>query len=280
MKYQEGNKMESFIVDSGNLCEYHQKLTKLDYGMLMFCESGEALITIDLKEYHIVQNTNIFIFPTTIISVDSASDDFKVDYFMYSLEMFQKACFRLEPAFVHFICDNPCYNHKDESNVKSLKRLIRASANVYLDKENRFRDEIAQNLLQIFFLDTYDKVQRHFTPEQINGSNRKEEIFKKFMELVNDNCAQQRDVAWYASALCISTRYLATVVRDISCDNTAKGFIDDYLVLELKVALQTTNLSIKEIADRFNFPDQSFLGRYFKKHTGLSPTEYRQQRQS
>ena len=59
---------------------------------------------------------------------------------------------------------------------------------------------------------------------------------------------------------------------------SAKEIIDEFLTLEIKVALQSTNLSLKEIADRYNFPDQSFFGRYFKKHTGMSPKEYRAKR--
>lgn len=56
--------------------------------------------------------------------------------------------------------------------------MIEASAAIYADKENQFRESIAQNLLQIFFLDTYDKVQRYFTKEQLEGGNRKGQLFK------------------------------------------------------------------------------------------------------
>ena len=59
-----------------------------------------------------------------------------------------------------------------------------------------------------------------FTPEQINGSSRKEELFKKFIGLVHNNCTQQRDVAWYANELCISSRYLASIVREITKQGT------------------------------------------------------------
>ncbi len=271
---------ESFTIGTSNLASYCNKLTKFSYGMLMFCESGEAVITIDLNEYHIVQNTNIFLLPGSIISVVSVSSDFVINYFVCSKDMFRAAFFRFESAFLHFMRDNPCYTPTEEEIIQSIHALIKVAASVFLDKENRFRNEIAQNLLQIFLWDTYDKVQRLFTPEQINGSNRKEELFKTFISLVNENCMTQRDVAWYAENMYISSRYLASIVRDITGQRTAKGIIDDFLTLELKVALQTTNFSIKEIADRFNFPDQSFLGRYFKKHVGVSPKQFRQQKES
>ncbi len=269
---------EPFIIGSSNLMEYENKLTKLNFGMLMFCEKGEATITIDLNEYHIVQNTNIILIPGSIITIKNATPDFKIVYFIFSTDMFRTACFRLEPAFFQFISENPCYTPKQGDELKPLKNLIKGGEAIYNDRENKFREDIAQSLLQIFIWDTYDKVQRLFTPEQINGSNRKEELFKKFIGLVHHNCTQQRDVAWYANELCISSRYLASIVREITKQGTAKDIIDKFIILELRVALQTTNLSIKEIADQFNFPDQSFLGRYFKKHMGMSPKEFRQQK--
>ena len=139
------------------------------------------------------------------------------------------------------------------------------------------RCRAADALLQIFFLDTYDKVQRYFTKEQLEGGNRKGQLFKKFIHLVHTNCTMQRDVAFYAEQLCISTRYLSAITKEVG-QISAKEIIDEFLTLEIKVALQSTNLSLKEIADRYNFPDQSFFGRYFKKHTGMSPKEYRAKR--
>ena len=98
------------------------------------------------------------------------------------------------------------------------------------------------------------------------------------MALVHEHCAREREVTFYADRLCISTRYLSTIVRNIS-HGSAKEFIDQAVVLEIKVMLQSTDLSVQEIAYRLRFPDQSYLGRFFKKHTGESPTEYRNSKQ-
>lgn len=173
-----------------------------------------------------------------------------------------------------FYKENACYTHTEDEPVRAITGLITASNAIYRDSENLYREAIAQNLLQIFFLDTYDKVQRYFTEEQINGSNRKEELFKKFINLVHTYCTTQRDVAFYADQLCISTRYLSAITKQVA-ENSAKEIIDENLILELKMALQSTGMSLKEIADKYRFPDQSFFGRYFKKHTGMSPKEYR-----
>ena len=81
-------------------------------------------------------------------------------------------------------------------------------------------------------------------------------------------------MSYYADKLCISTRYLSTIVRSVA-HSSAKEFIDRSVMLEIKMMLQSTDLSVQEIAYRLRFPDQSYLGRFFKKHAGESPTEYR-----
>lgn len=270
-------KTETFRAGEDDLDFYRKRLIKLTNGVLLFCTKGEADITIDLEEYHIVPNTNVMLLPGSILSLKSATKDFRIHYFAYSGEMIKVACFRLEPAFMHFMKENACYTHTDPEAIKGIMRLIEASAAIYGDKENRFQESIAQNLLQIFFLDTYDKVQRYFTKDQLEGSNRKGQLFKKFIHLVHAHCTSQRDVAFYAEQLCISTRYLSAITKEAG-NISAKGIIDEFLTQEIKVTLQSTNLSLKEIADRYNFPDQSFFGRYFKKHTGMSPKEYRMTR--
>ena len=267
-------KQETFRAGTDNLEFFTRRLIKMTNGVLLFCPQGEADIMIDLEQYHIVPNTNIMILPNSIFSLTSASKDFQVHYFAYSEEMFKAACFRFDPAFIHFMKQNSCYTHTQKETIRSIQGLIEASNATYNDFDNRFRENIAQNLLQIFFLDTYDKVQRLFTQEQIEGSDRKDQLFKKFMNLVHSYCTTQRDVTFYARELCISTRYLSAITKQMT-SISAKEIIDDFLMLELKVALQSTDLSLKEVADKYRFPDQSFFGRYFKKHTGMAPKEYR-----
>ena len=90
---------------------------------------------------------------------------------------------------------------------------------------------------------------------------------------MHEHCASQREVSFYADKLCISTKYLTGICKAVTGDS-AKKIIDDFAILEIKVLLQSTELTVQEIADRLGFPDQSYLGRYFKRHEGMSPKEY------
>ncbi|MCD8179304.1 MAG: helix-turn-helix domain-containing protein [Tannerellaceae bacterium] len=82
-------------------------------------------------------------------------------------------------------------------------------------------------------------------------------------------------MAFYADRLCITPRYLSFISRQVTRTKSAKDLINNHIILEIKVLLESTQLPVQEIAHRLNFPDQSYLGRYFKRYTGQSPSQYR-----
>jgi AraC-like DNA-binding protein len=103
---------------------------------------------------------------------------------------------------------------------------------------------------------------------------RAEAIFNDFILLVKDNFRSQRKVSWYAQNLCITSKYLSETVKQVS-RRTPNEWIDHYVTLEIRVLLKNSAMSIKEIAQMLHFPNQSFLGKYFKEHVGMSPSKYR-----
>lgn len=255
-----------------NLTPLTHRLWKLEGGGIYFCRSGWVNATIDLKDYEITENTQVVLLPGTIIRINGRSNDFRASYFGFPKDMFMEACMRFKPIFFRFIKEHPCYVLPEE-NTGAIKSLIRATTAIYNDRENRFRNQIAKNHLQSFMLDIYDKCYRYFDKQEIEGGSRQDEIFKHFIGLVHENCISQREVSFYAGKLCISTKYLTGICRSVTGDS-AKKIIDDFAILEIKVLLQSTELTIQEIADKLGFPDQSYLGRYFKRHEGISPKEY------
>lgn len=264
---------ENFVAGTDeNLSSIIHHLWKLEGGAIYFCQSGWAHITIDLKDYEITENTQVVLLPGTIIRINGVSNDFTACFFGFPQDMFREACIRFEPFFFQFIKENPVYTLPEE-NTNTIKGLIHATMAIYKDHENRFRNQIAKNHLQSFMLDIYDKCYRYFGRKTIEGGSRQDEIFKHFVALVHENCISQREVTFYAGKLCISTKYLTGICRSVT-GSSAKKIIDDFAILEIKVLLQSTGLTIQEIADRLGFPDQSYLGRYFKRHEGMSPREY------
>lgn len=140
-------------------------------------------------------------------------------------------------------------------------------------KEHVYRKEVMQSLLLALFYDICNIFRRH---QPIDGGkrSRKEELFGLFMRVVMENYKQERSVGFYADKLCVTAKYLSLVVKDVS-GKSAGDWIDEYVILEAKALLKSSNMTIQEIADVLNFANQSFFGKYFKHHTGVSPKEYR-----
>lgn len=110
-------------------------------------------------------------------------------------------------------------------------------------------------------------------PVSINVS-RKENLVINFTNLVQKQFRHQRNVQQYANTLCITPKYLTETVKEIT-GKTAGEIIDDFVLQEAKLLLDDPALSIAEIANDLHFSDQSFFGKFFKRHTGFSPKGYR-----
>ena len=103
---------------------------------------------------------------------------------------------------------------------------------------------------------------------------RSQQIFTEFIRLVEAHHRHERKVSWYAHQLCLSPKYLSETVKSVS-KQSPNEWIERYVVLTIRLMLLRTDKSIKEIADELMFPNQSFLGRYFRTHTGMSPSKFR-----
>lgn len=264
---------KTFIAGTYTLTHTTNRLWKPEGGAVFICRQGTARVNIDLKEYEIAPKTEVMLLPGSIFRIDRISDDFTISVFGFPIDMFHEASFRMELGFFGYLKENPCYTLPDEDKTV-LENIIQTASAVFADTQNRYRAQIAKHLLHCLLLEIYDKSYRLAGRQQIEGSNRQEELFRKFITLVHEHVSSEREVTFFADKLCISTKYLTTICRRVS-GASAKMIIDNFAVLEIKVLLQSTELSIQEISDRLRFPDQSYMGRYFKRHEGVSPKEYR-----
>ena len=248
---------------------------RIEGGALLFCRGGSAVATIDQYRGEVRADTMLLLLPGSVFLLADRSEDFRVTYCAFSLDLFSEAAFRLDPAFFAALREQPIVRLHPRL-VEGASIWFQMAGYTYRDRDNMFRNTIIRNRLQNVLLEAFDKMQRFGSRRQAvsETTTRQTELFHRFVSLVHENCAHEREVTFYADRLCISTRYLSTIVRSIA-HTTAKEFIDRSVILEIKMLLQSTDLSVQEIAYRLHFPDQSYLGRFFKKHTGESPTEYR-----
>ena len=141
------------------------------------------------------------------------------------------------------------------------------------NKNHHFRKDTVRMLISSMIYDVSNAIYR-IQHINIKRQSRGEIILAKFIYLVEQNFKSERRVSWYAQKLCITPKYLSEIIKQVS-HRTPNEWIDYYVTRELKVLLKNSGKSIKEITLEMNFANQSFLGKFFKEHVGMSPTEYR-----
>ena len=142
-----------------------------------------------------------------------------------------------------------------------------------------YRREVVMGLMQGFFFELCN-IFNSYAPDSsavVKSKSRKEYIFERFYESLIPSYQSERSVKFYADQLCLTPKHLSGVVKEIS-GKTVGEWIDELVILEAKALLNSSSMNIQEIADRLNFANQSFFGKYFKHYTGMSPKEYRKSR--
>ena len=112
----------------------------------------------------------------------------------------------------------------------------------------------------------------HLTSEELQ--KRKNPIFKKFEQLVEKGYSEERNVSNYANNLHIHP-YCLNKVCKLSVDKTASEIIHNRVLQEAKKMILESDKSFKEIAYQLNFNSAAYFSRYFKKHIGINPTEFK-----
>ncbi len=161
--------------------------------------------------------------------------------------------------------------HEDALQLAAKMREITSC----LHSNHIFKEKVLQMLYAIFLLDLQNAQERATLQRSV--PQRVEEIFISFIRLLPDHYAEHHDIAFYASALNISTVYLSRVVKQVT-GRTVIAYINQHLLMEASFLLRTSRLSIAQIADRLHFADTASFSKFFSRLKGRSPREYREKR--
>lgn len=239
-----------------------------------FCDKGQAEYTIDTIHQVVTPGHCIIVSAGQVMDDVVISPDCIAHTFFLSQQYVQEVLAGMRDLSSIFLFSrlHPVFelSHDDARSILRFYLLIKQKIS---EKDHRFRRDTVRSLIQAFLYDAGNIFWKVFNYED-RKNNRAEEIFMSFIALVEKNFRTERRVSWYAQQLNISPKYLSETVRQIS-RQTPSDWIDSYVMLELRVALKNSNLTIKEIAVQMHFPNQSFMGKFFKEHSGMSPKEYR-----
>ena len=237
--------------------------------------TGEATVQVNMKSYTIKPNTIVFFSPNTAIRSEKVSSNASGYFLAYSkhfLDSIQVGISPSLPIYMHFRM-SPILQVSQE-DVTAILQVFQLMKGLLHSDKTLYRNEIVRSLFTTAFYIIAEI--NHREKQQQPRHGRGEVIFDEFMKLLEEHCKRERNVGFYARALGLTPKYFSTAIKEIS-GKTAARWIDEAVILEAKTMLKYSGMSIQEIATALNFSTQSFFGKYFKQHTGESPSRYKHQ---
>lgn len=281
---------ENYIMDSGHLSDTARIVyeeTDLSFlvtdpchfrcGIYMICVSGECDISTGAQNFRLKPETELIFLTGTLLHRGWASDDFSVRMVRFPKEVFMKAILPIDTPYFNYANEHPCYHHTDDERSRMTWKQIclwmDMAKMLFTGYRSQFMDLQEYNFLQGLLLWLFNTV-----PEKLEVNprfSRQQLLCHRFMQMVRDSGAMEHSSSFYAAQLCVSPRYLHKATTRYMGGKTPKELIEEQLIAEVKVLLSDPRITVTEIAEQLNFADQSYLTRFFKRHTGMSPKQYR-----
>ncbi len=265
-----------FITNSIKDIERFKSPCRIDAITVLVCTGGEVDCSINLKDYHICSNMILVNFPDDIIRIHHAEDLEAYAVLISSdflntlnIDFKQRSDFYLNIR-KNAICRIP---HTEIVTLKPYYSILSGN----MGKLRAETPEIIKGVINAFSY-TIISMMRLFQGQESEDDNigmaRNKQLFNKFMALVKLHHTHARGVKFYADKLCLTPNYLSGVIKEYT-GKTATEWVNEYVILEAKIMLKDSDVSIQEIAYKLNFPSQSAFGKYFKQQVGVGPKQYR-----
>ena len=268
---------ECIAANSASEMEIFRFPSRLNALIIGVGTEGETSLTSNLQEFRLKKDSLFIFSPKHILQVQS-NNRFKAHLIVIAPDFLKRINIdtkRMMPLFLQF-GSLPCME-LTHAESQSLRSFISMVVQELKGSETDFSSEIIGGLIAATIYKVGDILTHYLTEHPEVDSpihNRAEEYFRQFTELLGEHYKHERSVGFYARQLCITPKYLTTLIKRISGKSVSE-WIDNYVILEAKTLLKYSNMSVQEIAYYLNFPNQSFFGSYFKRNAGMSPSQYK-----
>lgn len=276
---RQGLMRECITASSDSQMQVFRFPCRIDAFIIGVGTEGETSVSFNLHEFRLKKDSMFIFTPKNILQVNS-QQYFKADVIAISPDFMRRINIDIKnmmPLFLKFV-ENPTLALTPEES-RSMRGMIAQIERETRGPATHFSFDIVSGLIAATIYKVGDIMYHYLAEhpeEQNNSHNRAEEYFKQFAHLLGEHFREERSVGFYARQLCITPKYLTTLIKRISGQSVSE-WIDNYVILEAKTLLKYSTMSIQEIAYYLNFPNQSFFGSYFKRNTGMSPSQYKAQ---
>ena len=246
---------------------------RMNFILIGLCTKGEVMYELDTHTQVIKAGDILIVSDQHVVDSYQRSADMEGLCIMMSVHFFREIIQNVSDVSSLFLFSrlHPVMR-LEPREIATFKEYFQVIKQKIGDADNHFRKDLIKTLLLAMFYDLSNVIYRVKNDDKPH--TRAEAIFTSFILLLEKNFRHERRVSWYAEQLNITPKYMSETVKNVS-RRTPNEWIDNYVILELRVLLRNSTKSIKEITKELNFPNQSFLGKYFKERVGMSPSRYR-----
>lgn len=265
------------ITDRIELAPFADERVRINFFLIVICKEGRFQLEINGKAYQIETGNTLTCLPTMILCHGMHSPGAQVQMIGFSNDFIRrtvKQSIDMQKTF-SYLFQNPIRHDLGTSHSTILSYYGGLISEKLKDNGQRFRNEILEYIFSALIYEILSDIFTcigHQQEEDTRTSSRR--VFGRFIEALSADGGRHRSLAYYADLLCYSPKYVSAVVKQTS-GRTALDWINEYTMQHIKYELKHSNQSIKEIAEMFDFPNQSFFGKYVKAHLGMSPARYR-----
>lgn len=256
--------------------EYIEKTNhrmKFDFNLSLFVLNGSLTVRIGHEEVTLKPYDWTTILSGKIYETVHVSKDAKIavtcahdGFFNLNQEAYKAI------DFYNSLLNEPIISLSDD-NAWEYLNAYRSLKKYQHDSDNKCKAELQKSFCNITFLILCSELlKRDMTEKQ--RSNRREAIYQSFLQNIEKHYRNERSVKFYANKLCLTPKYLSSVIHQMSGKH-ASEWLDDFIILEIKALLKTTTMPVQQIAYELNFSTPAHFGKFFKRITGVSPKRYR-----
>lgn len=251
---------------------------RINAAVFFFCRYGEACFNVNYQQYRLTKGAMLCLNGRHVIDDVQIPNTYKgytlilsQDFLMSMLEWIPP----LKNTIIPSTFDSGPLMTFDEYEQSRLVAIIERIKKNLNTPEHTFQRYMVKTEVTNFLLEVVDIRLKKMQADENKGQNtRKEEVINEFIKLILENCKEQHEVSFYAQKLCMTPGSLARIMTNASGKAPMK-WISEALIAEAKILLRNPDMNIQQIADELHFGDQSSFGKFFKKHSGFTPMEYR-----
>lgn len=263
----------NYNVDNQNLAL--ETIHRANFFCIILIEEGISDYSTLGKKCRIQKGDILFSPKSEPFIINYISDDYKAKYIFFSANFIADAGFNYKSSdILNNLSGSPSSIITGEQELYS--RLMSSITQLEVLNDGNNQDYYVQELIWMHFslliyeIDNYNKRVK----KNSLATSREEDITTQFFELLREHFNEHHDVQFYADQLFISRKYLTRVVSK-TIGKSTRDVINNVLLIEAKLMLKSKTTNINEVAEALKFSDQAVFSKFFKKHTGQTPREYR-----